>query len=147
MVLAAGGSPDALSNFFEKVRSSVDQAREMRGNNKGGDRASLNDFGDKYFRVKTTADIYLSYLDPDGPAVAWKNALSLKPGTAVLWIYGSRDKIKFANRRGYAFDKLPPHPLHAYITIDAGHLDTPNQAKEIVATWLTCLEVPDRTIQ
>ena len=31
VVLAAGGSPDALSNFFEKVRSSVDQAREMRG--------------------------------------------------------------------------------------------------------------------
>ena len=139
VVLAAGGSADGMSKFFEKIRSSVDQARKLKANNKGGDRASFNDFGDKYFKVKTTPDIYLSYLDPDGPAVARKNALSLKPGTAVLWVFGSRDKIKFANRRGHAFDKLPPHPLHAYVTIEAGHLDTPEKAKGIVATWLACM--------
>lgn len=139
VVLAAGGSADTMFKFVKKVRSSVDKARKMRGNNKGGDRASFNDLSNKPFKVKTTADIYLSYLDPDGPAVARKNALSLKPGTAVLWVYGSRDKLKFVNDRAYAFDELPPHPLHAYVTIKADHGDTPKKAKDIVATWLACV--------
>ena len=139
VVLAAGGSADSMVKFVDEVRSSVGHAKEMRADNRGGERATFNEFNNGPFKVTTTADIYLSYLDPEGPAVVKRNAESLKPGTAVLWVFGTRDKLKATNARAYAFDNLPPHPLHTYVLNESSHLDAPQNARDVVAAWLGCL--------
>jgi pimeloyl-ACP methyl ester carboxylesterase len=88
-----------------------------------------------------TPRVYLSWFDPDGPAVIPKNAATI--GAAVhpvpfLWVVGKLDPIA---RRGpqYAFDAAAKNPKSKYVEVFAGHLTTPLVARKQVVAWINSL--------
>lgn len=139
MVIAGGGDPYQIYQFKEAIRASVAEAREKVAAGAGDDDGSFKDLNiGKVSSVRTTARIYLSYLDPEGPALMPRNAAALK-GAPLLWVYGSGDPLRDTNNPDYAFAKAPDHPLNAYVVIDAGHKNAPDRGRKVVARWLACV--------
>lgn len=87
--------------------------------------------------IRTTPEIYLSYFDPEGPAVMPKNAMAM-PAIPFLWAAGTQDPIY---RRGpeYVFTLAARHPMSRYVKADAGHTDTPKAARKDIVGWLKSL--------
>jgi len=84
--------------------------------------------------VAATAEVYLSWFDPDGPAVMPKSAASFKVPTPLLLVVGSGERGK-----DYVFDKAPPHPKSRFVTVPADHFAVPSAAIDEVVTWLGSL--------
>jgi hypothetical protein len=53
-------------------------------------------------------------------------------------VIGTQDPLAGLGR-GYAFEKAPENPLNRYADVDAGHLEVPSAAKDIVLEWLAKL--------
>ncbi len=137
IVVAGGGDPYQIYEFKEKIRASVAKARELATAGKGSKRKTFKDLNQgKVSSVRTTALIYLSFFDPEGPALMPRNAADL--GAPLLWIYGRDDPLRDTNNPDYAFALAPPNALNAYVTIDAGHLNAPGNGREVIEVWLRC---------
>ena len=85
--------------------------------------------------------VYLSWFDPDGPAVIPKNAAAIGAAphpVPLLWVVGKLDPI---DRRGpeYAFDAAAKNPKSKYVEVFAGHLTTPLVARKQVVAWINSL--------
>jgi hypothetical protein len=89
------------------------------------------------FEVAATAEVFLSWFDPDGPAVMPKSAASFKAPIPLLLVVGSNDRT--AQGRDYIFDKAPPHAKSRFVTVSADHFGVPSAAIEEVVTWLASL--------
>lgn len=87
--------------------------------------------------IRTTPEIYLSYFDPDGPAVIPKNAAAM-PAIPFLWAAGRQDPI-FSRGPDYAYTLAAKHPKSRYIEADAGHTDTPKAVRKDIVGWLKSL--------
>ncbi len=135
LCLAAAHTPD-IGRQLEVSAASVVKARELVAAGKGDARANFTDLnmGKTYEMVISAAD-YLSYYDPEGPAVMPRSAAMLKPPVPILWVAGARDPLSRPGP-GYAFERAPAHPLSRYVVVDADHLDTPEAAKALVLDWL-----------
>ncbi len=85
-----------------------------------------------------TPKVYLSYFDPNGPAVIPKNAAAMGP-IPLLWVVGLLDPI---DRRGpdYAFTLAAKNPQSKYVEVFAGHLTTPLVARGRVVDWINSLQ-------
>ena len=139
IVVAGGGDPYQIYNFSKDVRASVAEAKSMVAAGKGDQQNKFADLNvGRTGTLRTTAQIYLSFFDPEGPALMPRNAAALKDAP-LLWVYGRDDPLKDTNYRGYAFDKAPEHALNAYVTIDAGHLDAPLKGRKVIEAWLRCV--------
>lgn len=138
IVLAPGQTPE-LPRWREKFASSVAHAKEMVA---AGHEDSIESFTDinmgETFYSQASAKNYLSYFDPDGPAVMQTNAAGIPSPVPILWVVGSKDPA--TRPSGYAFDKAPPHPKSRYLAMDAGHREVPAVAAEVVLTWLQSLD-------
>lgn len=133
IAIAPGHSPELWRKRFG---ADIARARAMVDAGKGDERA---DFGDiNQGKTKTFsmgAKYYLSWYDPDGEAVMPTNAANLKPGTPLLWIVGSQDRM--ADRgEDYAYAKAPAHPKSSYQVIGGGHAATPKKGKGEILRWL-----------
>lgn len=137
VVLAPGQFPE-LPKWREMFASSVAHARQMVAAGHGDSVESFTDFNmGKTFYCQASARVYLSYFDPDGPAVMPTNAAAIRSPIPILWAVGTRDP---ATRPGsYAFEKAPPHPKSKYVTLDADHLEVPAVAADQVLVWLKSL--------
>lgn len=139
ILLAPGHVPQRYYNSKQTtiVRDSVNQAREMvaRGD---GDKSNVP-FADinqgNRRSVFTSANIYLSYFDPNGDGEMAVTAARVPASTAVLWVVGKDDSMISAGR-GYVFDKLPGNPKSQYLEVDANHHTTPDVAADAVVRWL-----------
>ena len=119
--------------------ASVAKARAMVTAGRGDEQATFDENNEgRSFEITIAARVYLSWFDPDGPAIFPKNAAALKPGTALLWILGDDD---FMERRGkgYAFAKAPAHPKSAYVIISGGHKDPIRNETERIRDWIRSL--------
>jgi pimeloyl-ACP methyl ester carboxylesterase len=85
--------------------------------------------------VRTTTAIYLSWFDPNGPAVIPKNMAALKPDIPLLWLVGNRD-IMAKYGKAYAFNRAPHHPDHRYVEIRATHRSAPEQGSSQIIQWI-----------
>jgi len=88
-----------------------------------------------------TPRVYLSWFDPDGPAVIPKNAAAIGAAphpVPLLWVVGKLDPI---DRRGpdYAFAAAAKNPKSKYIEVFAGHLTAPMAARGQVVAWINSL--------
>jgi esterase/lipase len=138
IVLAPGHFPE-LPRSRALFAPSVSRAKEMMAAGHGDSTASFTDSNmGLTFNCRATAKIYLSYFDPDGPAVVPTNAAAIRSPTPILWVVGNRDPG--TRPSSYAFDKAPPHPKSKYVAVDAGHLETPVAAVKQVLTWLESLD-------
>jgi len=135
LCLAAAHTPD-IGRQLEVSAASVVKARELVAAGKGDTRTYFTDLNmGKAFEMVISAADYLSYYDPEGPAVMPRSAALLKPPVPILWIAGARDPLSRPGP-GYAFERAPAHPLSRYVVVDADHLDTPEAAKALVLDWL-----------
>lgn len=138
MVIAPGHTPE-LAGFQDKVDSDWRRAKAMVDQGHGDDSAEFHDVNQG--RVTTgyfKARIYLSWFDPSGPAVMPENAAHLRPGTALLWVVGDKDRM-FERGKGYAFDRAPSNPKNEYVVVKGGHKETPENAKVEILNWLRSL--------
>jgi hypothetical protein len=123
----------------EIFAESVAKARAMIAAGRGDEEAAFDDNNQgRTFDITAPARVYLSWFDPDGPAIFGKNAAALKPGTALLWILGDDD---FMERRGkeYAFAKAPAHPMSAYVVVSGGHKDPVRNETAQIRDWIKSL--------
>jgi pimeloyl-ACP methyl ester carboxylesterase len=135
MAIGPGHRPEKMSMNDPDITQSLKKAKEMMASHQGNNQAEFSDSnqGDK-FTVTATAAAYLSYFDPDGPAVMSKNAAKL-PNVPFLWVVGTQDPI-FAAGSGYAFDKAPKNPRSKFIIVNANHGNTPVVAEDQIVDWL-----------
>jgi pimeloyl-ACP methyl ester carboxylesterase len=134
MALAPGHSPDRFANNPRMVQS-LTKARSLAAAGK----TAYSNFDDvnqgKTREVSARPAVYLSYFDPNGPAVMPRNAAMLSPSTALLVVVGTRDSIYSAGT-SYIFDRAPRNPYSAYHTVDVDHFGTAAAARRIVADWV-----------
>jgi dienelactone hydrolase len=114
----------------------VRKARSMLTVGGGGRRSLFTDFNsDKDYDLSTTAEVYLSYNDPDGEAVMPKSCAALKGPMPLLWVVGIQDPLMHLGRY-YAFSKAPSHPQSRYEEVPGDHNSVPRNASRLVAEWL-----------
>jgi len=141
VALAPGHLPD-VGNMRSFVSDAVARAKMLVAEGKGNVPQSFPDMA-QGIPLTTTATpiVYLSWFDPNGPAVIPKNAAAIGAAASpvpLLWVVGKLDPI---DRRGpqYAFDALAKNPKSKYLEVFAGHLTTPVVARGKVIDWINAL--------
>jgi len=131
--LAPSHDPDRHREVF---LPDVRKARSMLTAAGGQSRSLFMDFNqDKDYDLSTTAEVYLSFNDPDGAAVMPKSCEALKEPLPLLWVAGLRDPLVHLGRY-YAYSKAPSHPESRYEEVPADHMGVPREAARMVAEWL-----------
>lgn len=136
IALAAGHTPEQMKR--PELVKGVAEARQLAASGKGSTVSMFPDLNQgQVFRVKGTAAAYLSFFDPEGPAVMPRNAAAM-PAVPFLWVIGRKDRLAQAGR-GYAFNRGAKNPKSKYVEVNAGHRDTPDAARQEVVLWLKSL--------
>ncbi len=141
LLLALGHSPQT-SVLQERFAESVARAKQQTAAGKGDEKDKFDDFDASKkppaYTVRTTARIYLSYFDPEGPANTMKSAAAIPSGVPVLWVTGTNENpgLKGYGEKLYA---AISSQAKKYIEVDGGHTDVPTAAKEAAADWLKTL--------
>ena len=133
LAIAPGHVPE-VKGYKKKIAKSVAKARKMVSAGKGDKRGSFIDVNQgKKYSINVPAEIYLSYFDPNGPAVMPNNIRSIS--APILWVIGKGDRM---NKKGkkYAFNKAPSNPLNRYLVVSGGHKDTPDRARNEITAWI-----------
>jgi hypothetical protein len=138
MTLAPGHLPE-VDNMRSFVSDGVARAKSLIAAGQGNVPHSFPDMA-QGVPLTTTATpvVYLSWFDPDGPAVIPKNAAIIGAAASpmpLLWVVGKLDPI---DRRGpeYAFDALAKNAKSKYLEIFAGHLTTAVAGRRQVIDWI-----------
>lgn len=133
VALAPSHDPDRHREvFFPDVR----KARSMLTTTGGHSRSLFLDiYQDKDYDLSTTAEVYLSYNDPDGATVMPRSCAALKGPLPLLWVVGTHDPLSYLGS-SYAYSKAPSNPKSRYEEVRADHHSVPNEASRLVATWL-----------
>jgi pimeloyl-ACP methyl ester carboxylesterase len=141
VAIAPGHLPE-VGNMRSYVSDAVERAKELIAAGKGNVPQSFPDMAQGIpLRTTATPIVYLSWFDPNGPAVIPKNAAAIGAAPSpvpLLWIVGKLDPI---DRRGpeYAFDALAKNPKSQYVEVFAGHLTTALAARRQVIDWINAL--------
>jgi pimeloyl-ACP methyl ester carboxylesterase len=141
VALAPGHLPD-VGNMRSFVADAVARAKTLIAEGKGNVPQSFPDMAQGIPLTATaTAAVYLSWFDPEGPAVMPKNAVLIGAApepVPLLWVVGKLDPI---DRRGpeYAFNALAKNPKSQYVEVLAGHLTTALMARRQVIDWINAL--------
>lgn len=132
IALAPAAAPERQVGLGD-IAQNVAQARALVAAGRGDETASFVDRNASGpFSVRTTATIYLSYLDPQGPANMLDSVRKLH--APLLWVAGSADPSQTgANAE---FNHAPANPLNRFVMVASAHLGTPNAAREAVLAWL-----------
>jgi pimeloyl-ACP methyl ester carboxylesterase len=124
------------------VASAVARAKTLVADGKGNEVQTFPDMAQGIPLIAHAApSVYLSWFDPDGPAVIPKNAAVIGASphpVPLLWVVGKLDPI---DRRGpdYAFAAAAKNPKSKYVEVLAGHLTTPLVARRQVVEWINSL--------
>lgn len=138
LAIAPGHVPE-LRGYQKRIGNDWQRAQEMVDAGKGKEK---DDFKDRNqgsnSEIEMRAEVYLSWFNPDGPAVMPQNIVNLNENTPIMWIIGEDDRM---NKRGeeYAFEMAPEHPKNAYVVVEGGHKDTPEYGREQILNWLNSL--------
>jgi pimeloyl-ACP methyl ester carboxylesterase len=137
IMLAPAHNPESQV-FARRVGADVQRAKDLVQAGKGKDLQSFSDLNQgRTLQVRASAEVYLSWMDPAGPAVMPKSAASIKSPVPLLFVVGSADTT--APTKSQIFDKAPPHPKSRFVTLSADHFTLPSAATEEVAGWLAGL--------
>jgi hypothetical protein len=124
------------------VADAVARAKTLIAEGKGNVPQSFPDMAQGIPLMATaTPAVYLSWFDPEGPAVMPKNAALIGAApepVPLLWVVGKLDPI---DRRGpeYAFNALAKNSKSQYVEVLAGHLTTALVARRQVIDWINAL--------
>lgn len=134
MALAPGHMPD-IQNFG----ASVEKARQMIAKGKAEETASFADNNQgKDMPISTSAEIYLSYFDPNGLGAMPKSASAIPKPVPFLWVVGTDDQI-YRRGKDYVFNKVPKHPKNRYVVVNGDHSTTLVVAASQIIDWIMSL--------
>lgn len=137
IVMSPGHLPET-EEMARHTRKGIAKAKNMIAEGKGKKRGFFFDLVQGWsVPLRTTAEIYLSYFDPEGPAVMPKNARAMHE-VPLLWAVGKQDPI-FRRGPEYVFTLAAKHPKSCFVKADAGHTDTPKVARKDIVAWLKSL--------
>lgn len=124
IALAPGHRPDFIAS---QTGDSLQKAKAMIAAGQGGVKASFLDFNQgKTFPVTTSANAYVSFFDPGGPAAAAAQASGVR--SSILWVIGDADRAAMNDRA--------PYSNGTRMVVQAGHQDTPRVSVSQVVGWL-----------
>jgi pimeloyl-ACP methyl ester carboxylesterase len=137
IAIAPGHNPQAES-FRKRTGASVLEAKKLEAAGQGDKVQSFVDFNQgRVFDVRASAKVYLSYLDPDGPAAMGRNAAAMKPVPFLLAI-GREDQF-FDRARRVVYMPAAKNPKSRYVEVGGGHMATPRLAAGAIVDWLKSL--------
>ena len=140
IALAPGHVPSMMFHKFNLNTDTLPLARQMIAAGQGGEKVSVRDFNQGETRtIRMSAEVFLSYFDPEGLGNMTLSARNYKRPIATLMVIGTRDPL-FLTSRVNIFDKIPSHPKNEYRIVEAGHLDTPEAAVNLSLEWLKGLQ-------
>lgn len=138
LAIAPGHIPE-VNEFQNKIDHDWKRAKEMVESGNGDQKEKFNDLNQgKKRKKKMRAEVYLSWFDPNGPAVMPVNAANLKSGASLLWIIGGKDSM-YDRGEAYAFSKAPSNTKNAYVVVEGGHKVTPQKGESEIINWLNNL--------
>jgi pimeloyl-ACP methyl ester carboxylesterase len=138
MIIAPGHCP-SCAGFSAKILKSVTKAKKMVEEGRGSEKSSFDDLNQgRKKKISTTAEIYLSYLDPDGYADIAYNVRQFSSNTPQLWVVGKSDKTAWTNYflRNPGYENAKRNRLNSLKMISANHLNTPGRSTSIVIDWI-----------
>src|SRR5215471_4227411 len=122
VALAPAASPEHQAQLPD-IAKSIAEAKAMVVTGRGNEPSSFADRNSATaLSVRTTAVIYLSYLDPQGPANMLNAVRSLH--APLLWVAGTADPSQ--TRAQAEFAQVPANPLNRFVMVSAAHLGTPD---------------------
>ncbi|MFT3734580.1 MAG: alpha/beta fold hydrolase [Rhodocyclaceae bacterium] len=135
VVLAPGHQPEFI---IRQTSNDVGRAQSLLAEGQGDVPATFKDVNVGHnLDVRTTPRIYLSWLDPAGPAVMPANAAAIKRAVPIFMAVGERDNV--TRDRGYIFERAPAHSSSSYVVVDADHVGVPAAATPALIAWLARL--------
>lgn len=133
IILSPGHFPERAMG--KRVRPSLDRARSMIAANRGTELELFEDINQGRQRsIKVSANVYVSYFDPDGLGAITKNIRKLGKPVPLLLLIGTADPFYSESRA--MFDSAPHHPLSRYISLDTDHAGVPSIGIPEVVKWL-----------
>jgi pimeloyl-ACP methyl ester carboxylesterase len=141
VALAPGHLPE-VDPLRSHVADAVARAKQLIAAGQGNVPQSFPDMAQSIpLPATATPIVYLSWFDPDGPAVIPKNTAAIGAAphpVPMLWVAGKLDPI---DRRGpeYAYDAGAKNPKSKYVEVFADHLTTPLMAHNKVVEWINAL--------
>jgi pimeloyl-ACP methyl ester carboxylesterase len=135
IALAPGHNPDKLYKSKQnlKFNAIVDDAKKNIDSGKPDLKIR---FAHPWYGhpLNVRSDILYSFFNPNGLGNMTKSCKKFKKSAPLLYIEGSKDKIKRGS--DYAFNFAPKNPLNQYIVVDADHKEVPDVSGKIVLNWL-----------
>lgn len=123
VALAPGHRPDFIAS---QTGESLAQAKAMVAAGQGAQKGRFLDFNQgRTFPITTTAEAYLNFFDPSGPAAQAAQASGVRVPT--LWVIGTGDRAAMNDRVAYSGTR---------IVVEADHQTTPRVAVAEVIDWL-----------
>ena len=137
IALAPAHNPESPA-FARRLGSDLQRAKAMVAAGKGKEKQGFSDLNQgQSLQVTATAEVYVSWFDPDGLAVMPRSAASIKNAHPLLFVVGSGDRS--APPKDYIFDKAPAHPKSKYATLTADHFTAPTAAiRRLPPGWPHC---------
>lgn len=138
LILIAPGGNVGTRFYQSKVGASVARAREMIAAGKGNERGEFIDYEGSQpdADIRTTADIYFKWFDPEGAMNQKKSAEALPASLPVLYIAPTNDYKGLRQVKSEMFNALPSNPLTRLYEPDASHRSAPTDSLEEIARWV-----------
>lgn len=138
-LLSPGHTPYA-GRMRAAVEASVAKASEMIKSGAASDRAWFGDLNQGQSKqVRTTADSYFSYFDPEGLAAMPKTAAAIPNAIPIFMAVGSADPMS-AIAEETIFARSPKHAKSVFTVVSADHIELPTVIAPTLIAWLKSLE-------
>lgn len=138
MPIALGHSPELSGKIMSVTGESVMEARRMAAAGKGAKKKSFKDLnGGRVSTIRTSADIYLSYYDPQ----VFPKLASMLPRIAVpvFWVSGSDDRLTSVYDAERNFSTIPANPKSRYLEGKGRHKSVVYKQTGPMIDWLNSL--------
>lgn len=133
--LSPGHTPER-GNFRKALEPSVAKARSMREQGQGNDKSSFEDRNQGQSRtIRTSAEVYFSYFDPEGIGNMQKTAASVPEGVPIFMAVGAGDSMT-STAEDSIFNRAPKNPLSQYVSVASDHLGLVKVIDVQFISWL-----------
>lgn len=116
-----GHTPER-GNFRKALEPSVAKARTMLEQGQGNEKSSFEDRNQGQSRtIRATAEIYLSYFDPEGIGNMQKTAKSVPENVPIFMAVGTSDSMTGTAEESI-FNRAPKNGRSQYVSVASDHL-------------------------
>ena len=136
VMLAPGHDPARRYAGSDKARTDVDHARALVAQGKGNETMNGSDVNQgNSITMSVRAVVYASWQDPNGLAAMPREAPRLPAATPLLMVVGEKDPM-YGRAEGVIYRPAAKNPYSRYVTVGAGHIETPWAASKVTTDWV-----------